>query len=385
MADFVVYDNTAVNAAAKEALIKEQVDDLVINMFPLDATLQRTFGRVYMGSVFQQTPIDTFPAAYISRTASKFVLTNPVGTVQAQPEGATYTSVTPSYQAKFINVAEIQGLQFAVTGTDMSIETYGMTDRFSYEALRATQALVNQFELSLWWSPGTPPQGVQLHTSGGLDVGRQTQGLCHTILQSGLQRSKIGLGAAFSDLVGNNFGSGVSALNTGASTWCYDANGLPLDQAMFKDNLMAKWWEITGRQSGAMGFTGARGKNMFSQFATHVNGSINDRQIAAENKMLVDTLDVYDTDFGPVGMNLSRYLNINDTVAVAQSAGSTTVAWNEVMVLIQPQYYKIGVKRPITLYSIGKTRDAEDGLVLGELGLITKNPQAGVGVVNFVP
>jgi len=381
MSDFLLFDNTAVATAVNEATLKEQVQDLLINLFPLDTPLQQVCERIAMNSVFMYQPIDTYND--ISRVSSVFDAGGDWNAINAKPEGHTYASGTPQYTAKLKSVAEIQGRAFGVSGTERAVSMWGITDRYVLEALKKTHAVVNGFEHSFHWSPGSTEFGADLHTAATIDVARQTQGLVWWIARSGLQRSITGLGSAtVNDGHGNNFGTGGGALNTGASTWCYNAAGLPLDQAMFKDNLMAQWYQITGRQANKMGFCGARIKNLFSQFALTANGAINERTLSAASREVIDTVDYYTTDFGRVGLNLDRYLNIP-----SQSTTITgiTVPYDEVLLFMDPAYFKIGVLRPVTLESLGKTRDAEDGQITGEQAFVCLNPQAGAGIVNCLP
>lgn len=385
MATYTVYSPTAVTQ--QELLVKESVQDLITNLYPLDTPLQQILEKVPMSNVFTEQPVDTFNT--ITRTSAVFSASASFGTTHAKPEGFTYATTTPIYPARLKSVAEIQGLQFAVSDTDRAMSQYGMTDRFAYEALKTTQSVVNNFEMSFWWSPGTPAGGADLNSTGGdaIQFARQTQGVVHWICKSGLQRSKIGLGqSTFTDGHGNEFGTNSAALNTGASSWAYDAGGLTLDQAMFKDNLLAQWYTITGRQAGAVGFTGAKIKNLFSQFALTANGAINERTLDAASKRIVDTVDYYDTDFGVVSLNLCRYLNIaGQSVSIAQSTGSVTVPYDEVLLFMQPSYFKIGIVRPITMSPLGKTGDFEQGLIRGEQGIICTNPQAGAAIVSCIP
>jgi hypothetical protein len=397
MGQYTIYDVTAGSAGLQESLVKESVGDLIVNLFPLDTPLQQILEKVPMNNVFTEQPIDTFGSSYIPRAGS-FTLSTlfdnsgtsaDFASILARPEGWTYTQTTAQYPARLKSVAEIQGLQFAVTDSDRAMSQYGMADRFAYEALKTTESVVNNFEMSFWWSKGTPPAGTDLNSTGGTTQQRvrMTQGLVNWIGKSGLQRSKIGLGqATFTDGHSNEFGTNSAALNTGASAWAYDAAGLSLDQAMFKDQLMGQWYSITGRQAGAVGFCGARVKNLFSQFALTANGAINERTLDAAAKRVVDTVDYYETDFGVVSVNLCRYLNLpSQSISIAQSTGSVTVPGDEVLLFIQPRYFQIGVVRPITLSPLGKTGDFEQGLVRGEMALICRNPQAGSMIVNCLP
>lgn len=401
MANYLVWNNNTATTAANEALLQENVGDLIVNLFPLDTPLHQVLGVQDMGgSVFYEQPIDTFSTALINRASAVFGTSGvPIApsASNAKPEGYTFTSYTPQYQVRMkACVAEIQGQQFGVSDTNRALQYYGMADRFAYEALKATQGVVNQYELSFWWSPGTPPQGVQTLTGGDPDVTRQTQGLVYWIGKSGLQRSKIGLTGFdnHTDGHGNNFGdqggSTASTLGAGASSWFYDAAGMPLDQSMFKDNLMAQWYAISGRQAGAVGFAGSKIKSLFSQFALTANGAINERTLEAAAKRVVDAVDYYETDFGVVSLNLCRYLNLAQTSTITTSVSadgdtSNTIPWDETLIFIQPRYFKRAVVRPVYMSPIGKTGDFEQGLVRGEQGLLCMNPQAGAGLFNCIP
>jgi hypothetical protein len=389
MATYTVYSTTA--GTLNETLVKESVQDLITNLYPLDTPLQQILEKVPMNNVFTEQPVDTFNT--ITRTSAVFDASSALATTHAKPEGFTYSTGTAQYPAKLKSVAEIQGLQFAVSDTDRAMSQYGMTDRFAYEALKMTQSVVNNFEMAFWWSPGRVVGGFDLDSSGTTQLTRQTQGVCHWILRSGLQRAIYGLGkTTHTDGHGNNYGTSGGALNAGASSWAYNAGGLTLDQAMFKDNLMAQWYTITGRQAGAVGFTGAKIKNLFSQFALTANGAINERTLDAASKRIVDTVDYYETDFGVVSLNLCRYLNISgQSVSIPTTNSSdgdgtaVTVPYDEILLFMQPSYFKIGVVRPITMSPLGKTGDFEQGLIRGEQGIICTNPQAGAAIVNCIP
>lgn len=389
--------NALTATTLNEVLLKEQVSDQISNLFPLDMPLHQVLEQVPVQSTFMEFPIDSFPSTDINRVSSLFGSSGATAaTTSARPESHTPTDSADFYPRKLRGVVEIQNKRFSVSGTDRAVSQYAISDRFAYEALKKTQALGNQFEHSFWWSPGTVAGGADLDSGGGTYWARQTQGLAHWILKSGLERSTNGTAGAIAgtgansyvDGNGNEFGDGggdPTAL-TNSMAWAYNAGGATLDQAMFKQDLMAQWWRLTGRQGGAIGFTGSMGKNLISQFAHTANGPVNERTIDAAAKMVVDTVDFYETDFGVFGVSLCRYLDIaGQSVAIALSSGSVTVPYDETMLFIKPQYYKIGVLRPIHMEVLGKTGDFESGLVQGEMGLFCKNTAAGAGIVNFVP
>lgn len=391
-----------VNAAAAttqlETLLKEQVADVMSNLYPLDTPLQQVLEKIPVRSTFEEFPIDSFPTTDINRVSSRFGSAGATAaTTSAKPEAHTPTDAAEFYPRKIRGVIEIQNARFSVSRTDRQVSHYAIGDRFAYEAMKKTQAVVNMFEHSFWWSPGTVAGGADLDSGGGTYWARQTQGLVPWIFKSGLERSTNGTAGAiagtgansFLDGNGNEFGDGggdPTAL-TNSMAWAYNANGATLDQAMFKQDLMAQWYRLTGRQGGAIGFTGSMGKNLISQFAHTANGPVNERTIEAAAKTVVDAVDFYETDFGIFGISLCRYLDIpGQSMSVTLSAGGPiTVPYDEVLLFVKPEYYKIGVLSPVHMEVLGKTGDFESGMVVGEMGLFCKNTAAGAGVCNFVP
>lgn len=393
---YLVYGPTNAAGSLKEALVKEDVSDLITNLFPLDTPLTQVLSKTPMNNVFTEQPVDFYSTGVnsgIVRTNAGIAINtgnaDPEGTFLQKPEGHTFTTSTPFYPARLKSVAEIQGIQFAVSDTDRAMSQYGIGDRYTYEALKTTRSVVNNFETSFWWSLGTPPEGVDADSDSGsaeITTIRNTQGLMPWILFSGLQRTKIGLAqATHIDGNGNEFGTNSAALN-GSSSHAYDAAGLTLDQSMFKEQLMSPWWTNTGRTGGAVGFAGPKVKGLFSQFALTANGPVNERTLDAASKLVVDTVDYYETDFGLVSINLCRYLGIeSQSTVVDQTTGTTTVAWDESLVFIHPEYWNIGVVRGVTFTPLAKTGDFESGLVRGEQSLICRNPMAGAAIVNCIP
>lgn len=392
MATYTVWPVTTAATAANEVLAKEDVSNYISNLFPLDTPLHQALDRMDMPNVFTEQPIDTFTG--INRTQSVLAVAGGSGTPYtsflAKPEGSTEADIgttTPSYPGRLISVAEIQQRYISVSETNRATSHYAIADRFAYEALKETATVVNNSEHSFWWSFGTPPGGVDADSGGGVVNIRQTQGLVHWIAKSGLQRSIIGLGAdSFVDGHGNQFGDGGGSVPLPiqqASSYMFNAAGTPLNQTMFKNSLMEQWWQITGRTGGAMGFAGGRIKALISGFALSENGPINERTIDAAKQLVVDEIDYYKTDYGIVSINLCRYLSLpNESVSISQSSGSVTVPFNNVLLFIQPAYFKIGVHRPVSFSMLGKDGDRDRGFVRGEQALVCVNPSGGAGIVN---
>ena len=400
MATYTVWNSTASNTI-QEALVREDVNDLISNLFPLDTPLQQALGKVAMTSTFKEFPIDGFNN--IARTSAILLAASGAANVNPKAEANTISTGALQLPVRFKCIAENQTLYFAVSDTDRAVSAYGYNDRFTYEAYKTVKAVVNNFEHSFWWGVG----GVSGDTGVGGGVGgvatsgtavRYTQGLMPLILKSGLERQRVGNltgacsdQASFLDGARNDFGTdfpsaGANGLGTPGGTWAFNANGTALDAAMFKDSIMRPWYTLMGQQGGAMGFASPRVKTLFNGFAQGLNGQINERTIEAAAKMLVDDISFYDTEYGIVSINMSRYLNLPGvSFTINLGSGSVTVPCDENIIFIKPDYYKIGVLRGVSMVQMGKTGDLEQGKVTGDMGMMCLNPQAGTGACNLIP
>ena len=94
MATYTVYSTTA--GTLNETLVKESVQDLITNLYPLDTPLQQILEKVPMNNVFTEQPVDTFNT--ITRTSAVFDASSALATTHAKPEGFTYSTGTAQHR-----------------------------------------------------------------------------------------------------------------------------------------------------------------------------------------------------------------------------------------------------------------------------------------------
>lgn len=397
MATYTVWDTAASTAAINEALVKESVEPQIYDLFPEDFALSRRLKRVSMMSTFHEVPIKSL-AARVTRASS---VVTPAATFPAaanngaaRKEGDVFTTNTPQYPRKLKSVSQIGGEAFAVSKTDRAMSHHAIGDRFTAETIEILRKTANDRELHFWWSPGTKPQGDELDTSGGGHVARQTQGLMHWILKTGLQRSGAG-GAAglatsgdFLDGHENNFGDNNPVLNN-TMTYAYHANGLPLDRTML-NTVLSEYWNMCNAGENLLGFVSTKVRPLFVSFALPNGQLVNERNVDASGFTTYDRVDVYKTDNFTIQLVNSRYLSRpgQTSTIVVDTGGSTanvTVPWDECLVLINPEYYAIGEVRPLGFTPVAQQLiDADQGIVSYESGMICYNPQGGTAIVDCV-
>jgi hypothetical protein len=141
-------------------------------------------------------------------------------------------------------------------------------------------------------------------------------------------------------------------------------------------------------------FCGASVKRVFSRLplvyagsgATQSSMLLNDRNIPAEAKRLVDTIDVYESDFGPLYINLNRRMNggVYTDPTIEQYAFTVNgtayyVMPSSTLIGIEPRYWKYATLRPIRYKDLADTGDRSTGMIVVEGGIKCLNPRAGIG------
>lgn len=389
MGDYLLYPNDPASTAAavlNEKLVKENVEDSLINKFPDDMPLQLMLGSEATPQFWGEQPVDTLGG--VSRLASSMALTSSSSELAVKQEFSAASFVDTQYARKIRFVTEIHQDSFAVSGTSRAADTYGFADRFRLEAEKVAKKQLLDLELRMWHASGTSPQGTVISAAGvesligATYAARQTQGILPWICRGGLERG--------AGLTANVYNSHGELLRDGATndyrTWAHNANGLALDATMWNQKLISPWSQIAkGVTTDNVAFMGYKTKLLFRTFAHVSAGSLNTRTISADAKRIVDGIDYYDTDGGTTKVMYSYYLNIpSRTTTFTMTTGSVAAIWDESVVVINPQYYKIMRYRPQSMEMLGKTHDGDKAMWTMEAGLKCSHPFAGAAIVNCV-
>lgn len=398
MAVYTLYAGTAVSstmAGPNEVLVKEDVSDLISNLFPYDTPLHQLLEREPMSQIFKEAPVDD--EAGIVRTSTSVGM-NAAGVGAdsvVKLEASTASAGAAAYPSKIRAVNEIHQEAFEVSGTDRAVDHYAITDPFTYRAMKLARKMTNDAEARYWHGKGTRPDGAvvtnyatgAVNTTDGLggtgSFPRQTQGVFNWIMRTGLERTTVGVGANFF----NAHGEQIKGTGYNYCSYAFDASGLNFDSSLLQQKFLGEWWGIGGDPRGCVLLMGRKPKQLFSTVALTPNGEINSRAIPADNKRIVDTIDVYETQFGIHYVNLVRYLDLAQTsVYDTTSAGANvSVAWDESIIAIQPRYWRIGVLRGLGFTPLAKTGDFDRGMFTSETGIICKSPiGGGCGIANCV-
>jgi hypothetical protein len=354
-------------AALTEVLTRENIQDLIVNMFPYDTELDQMLGEQSFGnSPSLQTPMDT--SSDITRTSGALT-----ANVKAESslgiETTTLASASlTSFQTKLKAVAEIHQESYSVSGTDRRLNTYGFDDRFVYEGMKKAKKVNNDIQLAYYWGPGTADTVAS----------RQTQGLASWALKSGLERTISG-SASFTDPHGVTITSPYYG-------YAYNAAGTNLDLSMFNQVLDDAYSTTGFIANGGVLLTSAQLKTMIGRFGLSSLGPVNQRNIGAGEQALNTNIEVITTNHGTMRIRQSRYLSIpgQATSYTLSAGGPVVVPWNELVLMIMPEKFRRGIYRPMEWEMLAKVGDFDSAMITCEAGMICYHPQGAVAISNCI-
>lgn len=223
----------------------------------------------------------------------------------ARAEGFTPTYADRTDPARVNNITQIISTEFQVSGTEDVVTKAGMDTRFAYEMRKAMIEWRNNAEFAL--IRGTRASGAS-GTARRLDGVRQI----------------------------------ISTIATAQS-------GVSLSETQLNDYIANTWDNAQGVIDSI--YVGQVLKRRISNFT---GGST--RYIESEGQRIVNTVDVYVSDFGQHQIKLSRYMTVS---------GDN----NRDIVGLQTQYWAVSYLRRPHFKELAETADARNGMIVGELTL----------------
>jgi hypothetical protein len=228
-------------------------------------------------------------------------------------EGATAAASSTVSKTRKSNYMQIVRKTGAVSGTAQALDAVGGRNELMYDMEKTMKSWKIEAEQQLIW--GTTASGDS--TAG---TGREMRGL-------------------------------EQAISTNRVTG--SAGTVALTESVFNDQLQSIW-SAGGDDMQLIAFVGGFNKRRISQFATS-----NTRQINAEDRRLVNAVDVYMSDFGVVTVSLHRYIGEKNIVMIDSN-----------------KFRKAWLRKPFK-ENLQKRGDLDEYQIVGELTLEHLNERTG--------
>lgn len=237
---------------------------------------------------------------------------------QIEGDDATATAAVPT--VRLGNYTQILWKVYQVSETQRAVVAAGRNDEIDYQTLKRTKELARDIEYALIINSNT--------AAGASSTARQLKGVL-----------------------------GWIATNVTTATATSEA----LTETLFNNNL-ALIWAAGGYPSVTL--VGAYQKRKISGFSS------NSRQIQAEEKKLVNSVDVYESDFGMIMVRLHHVLH---------DSSATTILNLGEMELWQKAWL-----RPVTRVELAKTGSSDRYKIEAELTLESRNEKGSGKMTGYL-
>lgn len=361
----MAYNTAAAAITSLSETIREDLSAFVTIMTPADIPLMSSIGWGTCSNTHFEWSIDE--------------LATPTA-VASEIQGAEATFPTLAAPQRIGNVTNIVEKAFSVADTTRVVNEAPFEDTYNYHGWKTMVEVLKQSELNAHF-------GQVGATLPAASTAVQTHGVLSWIIQTGAAKTNGDDALIAGHTVPTQYGS-VTA-DGGASTGA-------LTRENFVTTLLEDCWDNGMQINQSMLFCGGPIKRILSTFG-HVYASgpsaateqVNNRSISASAKRIIDTIDIYESDFGAIAFNLDRYMNNSVTKAMSQqssTAGTTvadlTLVPNSTLFIIEPGMWEVAVLRGLSHVPLAKIGDASNGQIITEWGIKCYNPLAGGALYN---
>lgn len=308
-----LYDSYTHTSANKEDLV-----DWIANIDPTETPLVVLLGKTQAKSTIHQWQTENLRAR---------------NTRGALVEGAAFALQALTAPVRVINQCEIFGGDIAVTESERMENPVGFGDAYTHQLEKESKSAMIDIEVALMAAPAA--------TTGTSAVGRVMKNLEDFITTT------TKTGAGFTGVVGDATHAGVFTAN--------DVN-----------QTLNDIWDQGGK-TDLIVMNGVY-KRQFSALTTS-----NTRNVLATDKKVVVGVDVYDSDFGLMPIQLNRWSPVSANTASA-SANATDVTGR--IWFLERAKIRLAQFRPLGHRLMGTSGDSTAGQVRAELTLEVANQKA---------
>lgn len=306
--------------------IREDLEDVIWDLFPGDTWCLSTLDKVNAGSTFHEWQFDALAAVATNR--------------QLEGDDASYTTLASPTRVG--NYCQISRKTFIVSGTLEEVKKAGRGSEIARAAMKSMRELKRDMESALITN--------QASSAGGQTTARS----CGS-MESWIPTT-------------DNGGNGVRATTTAAASTAAYSGGVtaPTDgtttgalaEAKFKEAIGLAWADGGDPNTILVGTTQKANIATFAGVATKYNeikGSSQGTTIGA--------VDMYVSDFGNHKVILHRYMR------------------SSVVLCIDPDYWGVAYLRKPFMERLAKTGDAEKRQLISEYTLVSRNHSASAKAV----
>ena len=301
--------------------IREDLADIIYNISPTETPFMSGVGKTKATNTLHQWQTDALSAV----------------AANAQAEGATITYPTINPTVKLGNYTQISSKSVQLSGTNEATVAAGRNSELAYQVAKSAKELKRDMETALLSNVAAAAgnAGAPTRKLGGVQTWISTN------VSAGVGGSGAGGGAIRTDGTQRAF---TETLLKDVLVDCFNSGGNP---NMIMVNAFNK--------QTLSGFTG--GSTRFD---------------AAEDRRLITSIDVYESDFGTMQVAPNRFI---------RGANATAAKKGQDALVLEMDMFSVSFLRDFSLQNPAQTADADQRFMVAEYTLESRN-EAASGMVT---
>ena len=301
--------------------IREDLADIIYNISPTETPFMSGVGKTKATNTLHQWQTDALSAV----------------AANAQAEGATITYPTINPTVKLGNYTQISSKSVQLSGTNEATVAAGRNSELAYQVAKSAKELKRDMETALLSNVAAAAgnAGAPTRKLGGVQTWISTN------VSAGVGGSGAGGGAIRTDGTQRAF---TETLLKDVLVDCFNSGGNP---NMIMVNAFNK--------QTLSGFTG--GSTRFD---------------AAEDRRLITSIDVYESDFGTMQVAPNRFI---------RGANATAAKIGQDALVLEMDMFSVSFLRDFSLQNPAQTADADQRFMVAEYTLESRN-EAASGMVT---
>ena len=302
--------------------IREDLADIIYNISPTDTPFMSGVGKNKATNTLHQWQTDTLSAV----------------AANAKVEGATISYPTLTSTTKVGNYTQISTKACQVSATDDAVDTAGRSSVLAYQVAKAAKELKRDMENALL---------INTAKAVGDNTTARTLGGLPTWISSNVSAGTGGSGA------------GSGAIRT-------DGTQRAFTETLLRSTLKTTW--DTGGNPNVIMLNGFNKQKLsfFTGGATRFD--------KAEDKRLMTSIDVYESDFGTMQVTPNRWI---------RKANASAAKRGQDVLLLEMDFWAVSFLRDFKLQKPGQTADADQRFLVVEYTLEAKN-EGSSGLITDV-
>lgn len=314
---------------------REDLEDIVVNISPVDAPLYTTSAKVPISHTTHEWIEDQLAAA--SAGALKL-------------EGHAFSADTFQTRVRQTNITEIFGKDIDISNTQRALNPAGIADEYAYQIEIALKEIGRNIETGFF--------AITSSSTGDAATTARRFKTMNQFIHTGT--APTGAWTASSTAASGHAKADLDAL----LETIFIAGGAPDRVYMYPKG---KTWysrELAGLTSSVI-----------------TTGFLNNtRTIPAGSSVFDANIDVYRSNFGTVQLVPDRFIPSGSSTATTTAAAANAGR----IYVVESSKIQVGVLRPVAHYPLLAGGDSTRGMVLGELTLIVKAPPAHGKIWNVL-